>query len=448
MRVTSSLIVCLLAVGCATADKESTSAENQGIAELRADAASLQAFQVTRVTVAIEGQTSQDLVFNSVSGTYDAALFLTAGTHTLTARAFAGDAQVGSSNPVTVAVQPGGVTRVVLRIIDTSNEAPLFGPLIDSVVFPTSIEAGGAASFTVAVVAPGNDPTSVLWSTDCGDSSFTAPDATTTSWTKPTPGSCQITVSAGSNGFVVQSSFTVVVFPVGAQNGAVDASGVFVAAPQIQFFASGLSCSVFSGINQTCQRTLTAPTFTDFNFTVSTWGISTPGSLTVSDNCGGHIGLNFRNSDFFSGNWLPPASGGLCILKAHAVNAEGGVGELSVAILSRPGSLPVTENPLVSMQSVNGCGSSSNFPQEGECLPVSVGSRMTVSAGAQYFDGVPGSLTITDDCGGGFFEGSSPGFLTRDWTVTGNPGDTCTVVVRGTNLQGQLGTTSIHFALR
>jgi hypothetical protein len=38
----------------------------------------------------------------------------------------------------------------------------------------------------------------------------------------------------------------------------------------------------------------------------------------------------------FHGNWLPPSSGGVCILTARAVSTLGGVGLLSAAILALP----------------------------------------------------------------------------------------------------------------
>ncbi len=441
---TSTLIVCLLAVGCASAGQDSTDTEDQGIAELRADAASLQAANVTRVTVEVGGQT-QELLFNSVTFTYDAALFLPSGSQTLTARAFSDDTQVGASNPVTVNVQPGLVTRVVLRIIDTTVEVPLFGPLLDSITFPTTIQAGGSATFSVAIAAPANDPVSYLWSSSCLDSDFTSPFTATTSWSKSTPGSCRIDLRATSNGISIETSFTIVVFPEGADNGAVDVSGTFIAAPQLAFFSTGESCSVFSrGTNQSCQKMIASPTVIDFGFTVLGWGLGSPGSLSVSDNCGGRFGVTFRNPDNIQGNWLPPTAGGICVLKVTAVNTDGGIGTLSVAILTRPGTPLISQAPQVFLGLDNGCSNASNFPETPLCGSVGPGAAFGATASANYFDGFAGRLTIEDNCGGGLTEGTA-NFFIRKWTVSNTPGALCTVTARAANLQGDEVSTSIQF---
>lgn len=60
-------------------------------------------------------------------------------------------------------------------------------------------------------------------------------------------------------------------------------------------------------------------------------------SLPVSDNCGGRVDPLNHDSTAFHGDWLPPPSGGICILTARAVNTLGGVGLLSAALLVLPG---------------------------------------------------------------------------------------------------------------
>src|SRR5262249_37447330 len=156
-------------------------------------------------TLAAAGQ-SQDLVQNFTTGTFDGTLILPAGTQSLVASAFSGDTLVGQSQPVSVDVQPGVVTRVTVRILDLTTDTPIYGPIVDSLSLPTTTEAGTHVTFAISVVAPLGDPVSYSWTSDCPDSAFSTPDAAATGWSKPTQGACNITVTATSNGFSVAQS--------------------------------------------------------------------------------------------------------------------------------------------------------------------------------------------------------------------------------------------------
>ncbi len=415
---TSTLIACLLATGCTTEAPDSLDTADQGVAELRVDATSLLTLNVTRVTVEAAGDTTE-LVFHGETGTFDASLFLPAGPQSLTARAYADTTLVGASNPVAVDVQPGVVTRVALRIIDLSVDMPIFGPIVDSLTYPTTTQAGSPVTFTIAAVAPANDPVVYDWTTnDCPDSTFTSPHEATTSWSKPTAGACTITAAAISNGVAARRSFVVTVFPAGADTGAVSVSGVFVARPGLELALSDVGCSVVSGSNASCPGMIAAPATTSYVLNAYSWGLSTPGTLAMSDNCGGLFFETFRTGDVIQGRWQPPIAGGVCILTAHAVNSDGGIATVSAAVLTRAGTPPQP-------------------PQIALALPPSARlfSFVTAFINVSWFDGLPGSVVVIDTCGGGTTQHDGATSFNRDWQVSSVVAS-CTVTVQATNTTG------------
>jgi hypothetical protein len=429
------LIVSVIMVGCAAAGDESLTTGNQGLAELRVDAAPLLAAGITRVTVDGAGQ-SQELVLNPATGTFDGVLFLPSGPQTLVASAFSGDTLVGRSRPTAVEVAAGAVTRIVIRILDLSVQAPpLFGPIVDSLSFPTTTQAGASASFAISAVAPAGDPVSYAWSSSCADATFSAPDAATTAWSKAAAGSCTVTVLVTSNGFSVALSLLIVVFPAGAGSGGVDVSGAFITAPAIELFLPGAGCNVFPGTNASCPFTLTSPSTTFYQVDVFSWGGSAVGTLDVTDDCGGRFGRSFRSPSDIGGSWLPPVGGGLCTLTAHAVNGDGLSSTLSAAILTRPGTLPMTQPPQIGVSLDTGCFFTGPGPVA-SCPPAQPGRQVSLFSSLGWADGAPGSVTLTDDCGGVQLEPDSTSAFTASWTPSGTPGRTCTTTVRATNLQG------------
>jgi hypothetical protein len=431
-----SLIVAVLAVGCTTNDTDTLTSEHQGLAEVHVDAAPLAA-SITRVTLQA-GAESQDLVLNPATGTFDGTLILPSGTQSVVASAFSGDTLVGQSQPTSVDIQAGIVTRILLRILDLTVEGPsIYGPIFDSLSYPTTTEAEASATFTISVVAPVGDPVTYAWASDCADSTFSAPDAATTSWSKAAEGACTINVTATSNGFSIMQSFGIVVFPAGSGRGAVTVNSVFVTAPMMFLSLPTLGgCLVFPGGNASCSDTIASPTTAPYQVSVFNWGSSAPGTIELSDNCGGRFGTDSRNAGDRFGSWLPPVAGGLCILTARAVNGDGLASTLSAAILVRAGGPATAQPPVFSGSLANGCFfQSSGVPAD--CGLAQAGGSFGLFGNMFWADGHPGSLTITDDCGGG--AQSDPNnlfFFDAPWTLPSEPGRICTTTVRATNLEG------------
>jgi hypothetical protein len=418
------------------------------MAELRLDAGSLQAANVTRVSVDADGVV-HDLVLNPFTGTFDASLFLSAGSHTLVGRAFSGLALVGQSAPVTAAITTGDVTRVELRILDlTDGDQDIFGPLFASLTFPTSALEQQAVAFAASVLAPAGDPVTYAWSSDCPDATFSAPSAPATTWVKPTAGSCTVSVTGTSNGFAVARHFLIVVFPAGTGTGAAEVSGAFITHPTINIFFSELGCFRFGGLddNATCTSPIAAPTVTSFNLSVPSWGGGTPGLIDIADSCGGSGSITSRFGDSANGLWLPPAAGGLCILTLRATNGDGVVGTKSMAVLASPGTAPPLPPPPEGFASVSGCFLETS--QEGaDCGGRTAGSPLFLNAQLAVFAGHPGRITLTDTCVGVVpMQGLFNTFLFQSWNVANaTPGTTCKVTLRAATLEGSSLELSGHY---
>lgn len=407
------------------------------MAELRIDAGALQAAMVTRVSVDADG-IAQDLMFNPNTGTFDATLFLTPGAHSLTGRAFSGPSLVGESAAVTAQITTAAVTRVELRILDLTAEAPsIFGPLFASLTFPTTAQAELPVAFAASVVAPNGDPVTYAWTSDCSDAAFGAPDAATTTWTKQAPGSCTISVVATSNGFSVERHFSIAVFPAGTGLGAAEVSGALVTHPQVALFFSQLGCQSFPNSNASCPATIASPATTSFSANVITWGGGNSGALEYTDNCGGSFGSNEQFPDSAFVFWLPPVAGGLCILTVRATNADGVSGSQRLALLVDPGTAPPLPPPPQVFASMDGCFLNNDGPAP-DCGGAVAGGTRTMNGQVFLAGGLPGRITVTDSCVGAvpvqapFF---SSVFAT--WTVPSKPfGTSCTVTLRATTLQG------------
>jgi hypothetical protein len=430
------LIFAVLAVGCTTSNTDTLAADHQGLAEVHIDAGPLLAVGITRLTVAAAGQT-QDLVQNPFTGTFDATLILPSGAQSVVASAFSGDTLVGQSRPTTVEVQAGVVTRVLLRILDlTSSAPPVFGPIVDSLSFPTTTEAGASATFALSVVAPAGDPVTYNWTSDCQDATFSAPQAATTGWSKAAQGPCTISVVATSNGFSVSQHFIIVVFPAGSGGGAVTVNGELVTTPSIFLNMPGCFVATDFGNNSSCAVAVASPTTDFYELNVRAWGaLSTPGTLDLSDNCGGRFGTSTQQPQDVTGFWLPPVDGGICLLTARAVNGDGLVATLTVAILVRPGTPATSQPPHIFAAFNTGCGFSLSATPS-TCDPVVGGTQQQMFAGVSWADGTPGSVTITDSCAGAQPAPADSTFLAEGWTVPNQPGQTCLTTIRATSLQG------------
>lgn len=333
----SVVFLSVLAFGCTTSAGDRVDGDRQGIAELRVDAGPLAISGITRVTVE-SGGVSQDLVFNDDDSTYEGTVILPAGAATLVARAFNGAVLVGQSQPTSVDITRDAVTRVFLAILDLRQSGPpRFGPIFDSLSFPTTVAVGAAARFAIAVIAPTGEPVTYAWTSDCSDATFTAPDAATTDWSRPTQGVCNVMVVATSSGLSVTRNFSIVVLPA-SEAGAVEVSAGFVFAPSIAFQIAGAGCLSLE-LDASCPTPIASPTLVTYTLSVFSWN-SSPGTFTVSDDCGGTFFPAFQNRDFVTGQWLPPVTAGICLLTARAVNQPGAVAVRGAAIIVQAGTAP------------------------------------------------------------------------------------------------------------
>lgn len=441
------LIVAILAAGCTASGSDGLATSDLGQAEIRVDPGSLDASSITRVTAEAAGA-SQDLALNPITGTFDGSLMLPVGTQSLVVRAFSSDTLVGLSQPVSVDVQASVVTRVTVRIFDlTGQTPPAYGPILDSLTFPTTTQVGVPASFAISVIAPAGDPVTYAWSSSCPDSTFSAPGATTTNWSRSAEGACTIIVTATSNGFTIARNFMIVVFSAGPASGAVTVNGVFVGAPSVSFSLNDLGCLVFPGSNASCASTIASPSTTAYDVSVISWGVSsTPGTVELSDDCGGRFGTASQSRDFLSGAWLPPIAGGLCILTARATNGDGIVGVTSAAILVQPGTAATSQPPHIDASYVFlGCALFSTSTVD--CGQVHAGSSLPMSGEVDWLDGLPGSTQVTDDCAGTLPAQTNLTFLSATWSVPNNFGANCTTRVSATSLQGAHSEVSARYVI-
>lgn len=433
-------IVPLFVVACAVIEEPPSS--SQGRAEISVDTARISGLDITVVTVEAGGVT-HDITRNPVTGKFDGALFLPAGSQTIVARAFAEAVLVGQSNPIVVGIQPGSLTRVSIRILDvTGGGQPAFGPIIESVSFPSTAEAGQAVTFTASVIAPAGDPVAIEWSDDCDDSVFLAPSEATTGWTMPAVGTCRVFVTATSNEIQDSQSFTIAVFTAGSGLGALHVDGAFVEAPLVTITLGQGETVCFvtpESFNASCPNIPAAsPDVIPFNALVSSWGGSVPGTFTISDNCGGRFSAG-PSSDFISGFWLPPTQASTCLLTAHAVSGDGVHADLSAAVRARAGTPRTAPPPAISV---------SLFHNSGQCQlssasgPVSCGftfsgTGMFLSGAVGWGEGLPGTIGVSDDCGTPYQTSFDQfGNMSAQGTLFQQDGPTCTVTVEATNFEG------------
>jgi hypothetical protein len=420
-----------MAIGCATQDTGAA----QGVAQFQIDAGSNFAGTITRVAVLAGGQT-QDLSFNPNNNTFSGSMFVPSGSQVVIARAFQRDELIGESAPVTVEILPATVTAVMLRIPDQAPNHPSYGPILDSFTFPTTAQVGVPVIFTMAVVAPVNDPVIYAWTTNCADSTFSAPGAATTSWTSASPGPCVISVVATSNGISINRSFSITAFPPGPPSGELDATGDFITGPTLELNVNELNCDVRTGTDASCQGSAASPRVFTIGLAPLSWGQSTPGRLEFSDDCGGTFSHNRTDTFFASQFWLPPVAGGVCIITGRATSIEGSTATLSAAVLVRPGTPATSLPPTISADLLTDTGFCA-FDETHAGTPDACGGTFAHdTADAFGFvgwrDGTPGTVTISDDCGGFAVQGSTDHF----WEVLDNGNATCTVTFHATSLQG------------
>lgn len=432
-------LACLVAVGCGADTEEAT---GTGMARVRVNIAQLTAYEITEVTIEASGVV-ETLVRDSDTGVFNGALLLPVGAHDLVARAYQDATLVGESTPTPVDIQAGVVTEVSLRILDTTGGSqPDYGPIVASLTYPATTEAGAAASLAVSVVDPDGDPVTISWSDDCADSTFTAPDAATTEWSKDTEGTCNITVTATAGGLSASETFAVVVFAAGASSGAVSVDGTFIEAPMIsvRLTYDSRDCDVTpSSASASCSTPIASPEYASVSGLVS-WGNGTPGTIEVVDTCGGAFGFGFRSSFDFHGTWLPPVEAGVCFVTVQATNGEGGVGNLSAAVLVGEGTPRVVSPPniMMAVQAPDGTCLVDSSASPVDCGQALSGQNLFLDIQTDWLDGLAGSVEVTDDCGGTveLSSESNSGFINGVWTPPATSGVTCNLTVDATSLEG------------
>lgn len=437
----AAVLTAMLA-GCSGSDVGST--EATGTARIHLITPQAFDFQLTRVSVETSTGFVVDLARDQQTGDFGGSLALPAGVHEITARAFVEAEQVGASNPVAAEIQAGAVTQVMIQILDTTGgDQPDFGPILESLSHPATTTAGVEVLFAASVLDPDGTPVSISWDDDCSDSSFTAPQGGMTGWSKATPGTCRVTLSATSGGLSLATSFNVAVFEAGANQGAADIISEFISAPSINLFVflpEGLCVVDRFASNASCASAIAAPAAASVQASVS-WENATPGNFTVFDDCGGVFGL-FASQSFIEGTWLPPAQGAICRVTARAISQEGIVSEMTAAVLVRAGTprQPVGA-PRVRVSAFN------PFPicegdsagTESLCGPTQRGRAVEFSGNLSWEDTLPGRLEVSDSCGGFFsdqFTDVRGGFFQARWQPPGAPAPDCAVTFTAVSLEG------------
>jgi len=437
--------VCAVVIGCAAPGPDSAGDVRQDIAEISVSA-NVVDFAV-HVILDVDGET-KELTFQPTAATATGSLFVTPGTRTVVARAFLNDELIAASNPVIVEAQALVTTHVALRLIDVSAPQPRFGPIFDSIVFPTAVQAGVNAAFSATAVSPGNDPITYRWSSSCPDSTFGTTDTPTTTWFKPAVGSCQVTIVAVSRGISTSASFTIEVFPAGQADGAFDVTAVIVFNPQVFLTLDGLACGTDSSVGGgSCSSTIGLPSTSTFFMTVDDWRLSTPGTLDLSDSCGGEVRIVATTSTSIEGVWSPPASGGLCFLTGRAINGDGGVATVVAAVVTHPGTPGTSSVPQIDARVSVGNGPC-RFQNSAGSEPTQCGTAQSiffaeVEPTVDWGTGDPGTVRIAADCGG-----PPSTRVPYEWMPRGASGDRCTVTVRATSLQGVEGIAQAQFMFR
>lgn len=437
-----AVVLTAMLAGCGGSDAESTDAT--GTARIHLITPQAFDFQLTRVSVETNTGFAVDLTRDQQTGDFGGSLALPAGVHEITARAFVEAEQVGASNPVAAEIQAGAITQVMIQILDTTGgDQPDFGPILESLTHPTSTTAGVEVIFAASVIDPDGSPVSITWDDDCSDSSFTSPQEGMTGWSKATPGTCRVTLSATSGGLSLATSFNIAVFEAGANQGAADIVSEFISAPTISLFLflpDGF-CAVdrFAG-NASCASAIASPDAASVQASVS-WENATPGNFTVFDDCGGVFGVSAGQS-FVDGTWLPPVQGAICRVTARAISQEGIVSEMTAAVLVRAGAprQPVGA-PRVRVNAFLPASFCEGDSDAGEalCGTMRPGSVLNFDGNIFWADTLPGRREVSDSCGGVFsnlFHDLRGGFHAGTWQAPATPAPGCAITISAVSLEG------------
>jgi hypothetical protein len=342
---TLGLILCaalLPAAGCAGQGDPPDVGEDDGsptgIARLSVQAVPTSAGEITRVTVTSQDGHEAELA-RDASDNFVGSLLLPAGSNQIVGDAFVGDELVGSSAPVSVEIQAGVVTQATLRILDvTAAQDVAHSPFVLSVSYPLTAVVNQPAPLAITAADPDGDPLSVAWSSDCADGTFSAPTAFATDFTKPSAGACHVSVSVSDGELSASETFSIAVFEESQAQGAVNVNGQFIVRPTLSMHLqwADAQCSVnMSATNGSCQQAMTTPNLARVHV-YPDWGNSSPGTVEVTDNCGGVSSNTIHDPYYFVFQWRPPAVQAACLITALATNGDGVSSRLSAAVVVRP----------------------------------------------------------------------------------------------------------------
>ncbi|MCG8418130.1 MAG: hypothetical protein MJE77_09340 [Proteobacteria bacterium] len=432
------------AAGCST----SNSPDRVGTAKVRIDVADPSnpnnpdgTDSITRVVVRAADGKETELVPDPANGGFVGTMMLPAGDNVLVGQAYSGEVLIGESAPVPVEVQAGHVVGANIRILDLRNSNVGHRPIVVALTYPLSTVANRLTDLSATVVDPDGDPVNLLWSSDCADSQFTDAEAAETQWMKSEQGSCTIALTANDGELSTVDSFRVVVFAEGADTGAVDVDGVFVANPTIymNLNAESLFCDVFTGAQDgTCFGEIASPTVASLSAHVD-WGRAVPGSIEASDNCGGSFELFGEEPFFLSGLWTPPTEQGICLVTVRAISPDGVQSELSAAVLVRDGQAPPPPiGPQITADFFHSKGSC-HLPLEAtavDCPTMLLGDLGSLEAHIDWAGRQPGFVDVFDTCGGEFtfIDNNDPFFLRAEWLAQ-QPGD-CEIHIQAVSPDG------------
>lgn len=309
-----------------------------GVARLSVQAAPVLARHITRVTVTAQSGPEVELA-RDPEGNFTGTLLLPEGSNQLVGRAFVDDQLVGSSAPVPVEIQAGGVTQASLRILDvTAAQDVAHSPIVLSLTYPLAAVVNQPAQLSITAVDPDDDALAVEWTSDCADATFSVPTSFVTEFTRPSAGACNVSVSVSDGELSASETFSISVFEESHAQGAVNVNGQFVVRPIITVGVewSEMFCGVdMHSMDGTCPQPITTPEAVRVHVGVN-WGNSPAGTVEFTDSCGGAFGIIDETPTYYFYWWRPPTHQAVCSLGALATNGDGVSSQLSAAVLVRP----------------------------------------------------------------------------------------------------------------
>jgi len=82
-----------------------------------------------------------------------------------------------------------------------------------------------------------------------------------------------------------------------------------------------------------------------------------------------------------------------------------------------------------------------------DCGPASAGSLLSLYGSISWADGLPGTITLTDDCNGGLTPPNNAYSFNSSWSLPPTTGQLCTLTLRATSLQGSMSEASARVML-